>query len=144
MVRSYRLLPFDFHTYVHPDGSRHSRLICSLVCRKKKKTYCLVVWNVFLSRDKHFNNPFLFCYLCVTDGFSYPPLTLHRLFLLSCKTHPGCTRHPSPRSECGLQWWFDPGSHRSHVWTSVSHGTWCHRPRPTRGPWCGRTSYGTR
>lgn len=35
MVRSHRLLSFDLHTYVHPNCSRHSRLVCSLVCHEK-------------------------------------------------------------------------------------------------------------
>lgn len=38
MVRSHRLLSLDLHTYVHADGSRHSRLISPLVCRMKVRS----------------------------------------------------------------------------------------------------------
>lgn len=34
MVRSNCLLTLDLHTYVHANGSRHSRFISSLVCQK--------------------------------------------------------------------------------------------------------------
>lgn len=63
-------------------------------------------------------------------------------FWLIEKTYPGCTTRPSLRSESALQWWFDQGSRRSHVWTSASHVIWCHHPRPTHEPWCGPMSCG--
>lgn len=87
---------------------------------------------------------FLFCCLFVTHCFHHLSLIPHHLFGLSRKTHPGCTRRPSLHSECGPQWLFDPGSHRSHVWTSVSRETWCRHPRPTHAPWCGQMSCGIR
>lgn len=46
MVRSYSLFSFDFHTYVHPDGPRHGRLICSLIC------YINMRYTHFISRVK--------------------------------------------------------------------------------------------
>lgn len=69
-------------------------------------------------------------------------LTLTLSFAL--QTHPGYTKRPSLHSECALQWWSGPGSHRFHVWISASHAIWCRHPRPTHEPWCGRTSCGTR
>lgn len=61
MVWSHRLLSFDLHTYVHPDGSRHSRLICSLVCQMKVRYTCLLSWlkSVLSTTDKDFNYLFL-------------------------------------------------------------------------------------
>lgn len=57
MVRSNRLLSFDLHTYVHPDGSWHSGLIGSLVCQMKVRYTCLLSWlkSVPSTGDKHFN-----------------------------------------------------------------------------------------
>lgn len=82
MVRSNRLLSFDLHTYVHPDGSWHSRLISSLVCQMKVRyTRSLVGWNLFnLQETSTSIICFLFCYLCVTSCSSHPSLILHRLF----------------------------------------------------------------
>lgn len=54
MVRSHRLLSFDLHTYVHPDGPWHSRLICSLVCQMKKRYTCsLSGLKYALSTNRH-------------------------------------------------------------------------------------------
>lgn len=81
--------------------------------------------------------------LCATCCSSHLCVILHKSpFLFITKTHPSCTKRPSRHSEYGLRWWFDPGSHHFHVWTSVSRGIWCHRPHPTREPWCGQTSCG--
>lgn len=143
MVRSDRLLSFDLHTYVHPDGSWHSGLISSLVCQMKVRYTCLLSWlkSVPSTKDKCFNY-LLLVLLSLCDSLLLSSVSNSIGFSLISKTHPGCTKRPSPRSESGLRWWFDPGSHRSHVWTSVSHATWCRRPRPTRGPWYGQTSCG--
>lgn len=144
MVRSDCLLSFDLHTYVHPDGSWHSRLISSLVCQIKVRHTWLLSWltSVPSMRDKHLNCLFLcllsLCYLLLLLSVSNSSIA----FSLILKTHPSCTKRPSRRSEYGLQWWFDPRSHHSRVWTSVSRVIWCHRPRPTREPWCGQMSCG--
>lgn len=57
MVWSHRLLSFDFHTYVHPNGSRHCRFICSLVCQMKGRyTWLLSLLESVLSTgNKDFN-----------------------------------------------------------------------------------------
>lgn len=123
MVRSHCLLSFDLHTYVHPDSSRNSRLISSLICHIKIRYVCLLRWM------KHVPSA---------------TLSLPSLSVSLTKTYPGCTTRPSPHSVCGLRWWFDPGNHHFHVWTSVSRETWCRRPHPTHGPWYGLMSCGIR
>ncbi len=83
VVRSDRLLSFDLHTYVHPDGSGHSRLISSLVCRMKVRYTCLLSWlkSVPSTRHKRFNYLFLVLLsLLLSRCSSHPSLILHRLF----------------------------------------------------------------
>lgn len=128
-------LPWSPHLCASGWLPTRQTYLFSCLSDKSKISYSLASWNMFLSTgDKHYNNV-IFSVISVW--------LLHRLFSY-CKTHPGCTKRPSPHSGCALRWWFDPGSHRSHVWTSVSRGTWCRHPRPKHGPWCGQTSYGTR
>lgn len=134
VIRGHSLLSLDLHTYVHPDCSWHSRLICSLVCLKRVRHNTLT--SVPFKRDKHLN--------CLSPSSVSVTSPLTRLWLsVALQTHPGYTRRPSLRSECALQWWSGPGSHRSRVWISASRGIWCHHPRPTHVLWCGRTSCGT-
>lgn len=81
MVRSDCLLSFYLHTYVHPDGSWHSRLIGSLVCRMKEIHASLFGWNLFHLRETSTSIIcFLFCYLCATCRSSHPSLIHHLLF----------------------------------------------------------------
>lgn len=66
MIRSDRLFSLDLHTDVHPDGPRHSRFICSLICQIKTGYTRLLSLSVIclIYRRRALQLCFLFRYLC--------------------------------------------------------------------------------
>lgn len=57
---------------------------------------------------------------------------------INSETHQDCTKHPSLHWACEPRLWSGPGSHLIPAWNVASPVTWCHRPRPTHAPLCGR------